>query len=69
MAYLVDPYSGNLQQELPPMPNERAEHICGAVAAQGGGTDIVVGGGFFDTNLDTVDIYNTVAGVWRPGEQ
>ncbi len=67
-CYLVQPESGGLLQQLPIMPHDRQDHSCGAVPARSGvGVDIVVAGGYDGGYLDSVDIYNTETGVWRPG--
>ena len=56
--------------QLPPMPETRSSHMCGAVPSPDGdgSTDVVVAGGFVSgTPGGSSAVYNNVAGAWRPG--
>ena len=56
---------------IPSMRRARGDHTCSTVVAASGQREIVVVGGTDDSDarLDSVEIYNVDAGVWREGEE
>ena len=67
VAYTIDVGTGEVE-ELPGMPQARNKHACGIVPnPDGQGMDIVVAGGQDNSYLESVVIYNTESGTWRPG--
>ena len=62
-AYMIDVDSGSVTM-LPSLPHAKYYHACGVAPSPLGGVDIVAAGG---DNDESVVIFNTESGAWRPG--
>ncbi len=62
-AYMIDVDSGSVTM-LPSLPHAKYYHSCGVAPSALGGVDIVAAGG---DNDESVVIFNTESGAWRPG--
>ena len=49
------------------MPRSRYAHSCGLVINPERGPEIVIAGGNYYDNMDTVDIYTVNTDTWRAG--